>query len=268
MKIVSVQFDYRGFNRYEKLARVFAYSVKKNCPDADLELVKVKPPELIKPVRSRSFASNTLKIKLWLEVLKNTKDDVIFMDCDMLVLKDISDAFKNHFDIGYTKRTKARMPYNGGVVFVKNTPEAIEFIEYWKEINDKMYNDQKFHYKYRNKYAGMNQAAFGYIMETGGYKAKLKAFSCDVWNACVENWATINDETRIVHIKGTLRRTVLMNSTINSCRFRRGVIIWRNMAIEAGVSTGIKLDYNTSMPINTHPLINKVRGLRRSRRRY
>ena len=268
MKIVSVQFDYPGFNRYEKLAKVFEYSIKKNCPDAELELLKVRPPKLRKHTRSKSFETNTLKLKLWLEVLKSTTDDVIFMDCDMIVLKDIAVAFKNDFDIGYTKRTKAKMPYNGGVVFIKNTPEAVKFVEYWKEINDKMYNDYSFHHKWRNKYAGMNQAAFGYIMENGGYKAKLKAFSCDIWNACVENWPKIDDNTRIVHIKGVLRRTVLMNSTINSSRYRRAVIIWRNMAIEAGLINAPKLDYNTSMPINTNPLISKVKGLRRSRRRY
>jgi lipopolysaccharide biosynthesis glycosyltransferase len=268
LKIVSIQFDYNGLRKYEKLAEVFEYSVKKNCPEADLELLKVKPPELKKKIRSKSFASNTLKLKLWLKVLKNTDDDVVFMDCDMIVLKDISDVFKNRFDIGYTKRTGSRIPYNGGVMFVKNTPEAIKFVELWKEINDKMYNDYSFHHTWRNKYAGMNQAAFGYIMETGGYKAKLKSFSCDIWNSCVENWPKINDETRIVHIKGALRRSVLMNSSINSVRYRRAVIIWRNMAIDAGIINLPKLDYKTATPIPIRHVIRKARGLNRSRRRY
>ena len=268
MKIVSVQFDYGGLQSYKKLSQVFAYSVKKNCPDADLELINAKPPEIKRKIRSKSFATNTLKIKLWLNALRSTTDDVVFMDCDMIVLKDISSAFKNDFDIGYTKRTGSRIPYNGGGVFVKNTPAAIKFIELWKEINDKMYNDYTFHHTYRNKYAGMNQAAFGYIMETGGYKTKLKKFSCDIWNACVENWPKINDETRIVHIKGALRRSVLMNRSIAGCRFRRAIILWRNLAIEAGLIHAPKLDVNTATPITPHPLIRKVRGLRRSRRRY
>ncbi len=266
MKIVSVQFDYHGLGRYEKLAKVFEHSVKKNCPSADFELLKVKPPEIKRKIRSKSFASNTLKLKLWLEVLKNTDDDVVFMDCDMIILKDISDAFKNHFDIGYTKRTGSRIPYNGGVVFVKNTPAAINFVELWKKINDKMYDDYTFHHKYRNKYAGMNQAAFGYIMENGGYKAKLKPFRCDIWNSCVENWPKINEDTKIIHVKGTLRRTVLMNSSINSSRYRKAVILWRNLAIDAGLINLPKLDYNTANPITTGQRIRKARGLRRNRR--
>lgn len=268
MKIVSVQFDYAGLQRYKRLSEVFAYSVKKNCPNAELILKKVKAPEIKKKLRSKSFASNTLKLKLWLEVLKSTTEDVVFMDCDMLILKDISSAFIGDFDIGYTKRTGSRIPYNGGVVFVKNTAASIKFIELWKKINDKMYNDYSFHKSYRNKYAGMNQAAFGYIMETGGYKAKLKAFSCDVWNSCIENWPKINEETKIIHIKGTLRRTVLMNSSINSSRFRRAVILWRNMAIDAGLINLPKLDYKTAQPVTTSQKIRKLIGRRRKRRRY
>ena len=268
MKIVSVQFDYAGMRKYEKLANVFEYSVKKNCPNADLELLRVKPPVLRKKIRSKSFATNTLKLKLWLEVLKNTDDDVVFMDCDMIVLKDISDAFKNRFDIGYTKRTGSRIPYNGGVMFVRNNPEAIKFVEYWKEINDKMYDDYTFHHKWRNKYAGMNQAAFGYIMEAGKYKAKLKSFSCDVWNACVENWPKINEDTRIIHIKGALRRTILMNRSIDSARYRRAVILWRNMAIDAGIINLPKLDYDSGKPNAIRKVIRRGRGISRSRKRF
>ena len=107
----------------------------------------------------------------------------------------------------------------------------------------------------------MNQAAFGYIMEKCKFKAKLKEFSCGIWNACVEDWPKIDNSTKVIHVKGQLRRTVLMNSSINSCRYRKAVIIWRNLAIEAGLINTPKIDYNTLTPVAMHPLIRKVRGV-------
>lgn len=261
-----MQFDYRGVNKYSVLSKVFEHSVKKYCPDAELELLKVKPPELKRKARSRSFASNTLKLGLWLDILKKTDDNVIFMDCDMIVLKDISEAFNYKFDIGYTVRTRSPIPFNGGVVFVKNTPNAIKFIELWKEINRQMYEDYTFHMPYRTKYAGMNQASFGYLLEKKKYDAKVKKFNCDIWNACDDNWRDISKDTKVIHIKGGLRRTVLSPRPINS-RYERAVIVWQNLAIEAGVMTGQRQHVENIYTMPTHSLIAKVRGLKLRRRR-
>lgn len=265
LKIVSVQFDYRGVNKYSILSKVFEHSVKKNCPNAELEMLKVKPPELQRRSKSKSFASNTLKLELWLDVLKNTDDNVVFMDCDMIVLKDISEAFNYDFDIGYTVRTNSSKPFNGGVVFVKNTLNAIKFIELWKEINRRMYNDYTFHMPYRTKYAGMNQASFGYLLEKKNYEAKLKKFRCDIWNACDDNWRNISIDTKVMHIKGGLRRTVLSPRPINS-RYDRAAIVWQNLAIEAGAMTGQRQHIENIHSMPAHPLIAKVRGLKRRRK--
>jgi len=266
LKIVSVQFDYRGVNKYNILSKVFEYSVRKNCPNAELELLKVKPPETRRKARSKSFASNTLKLGLWLDVLKKTDDNVVFMDCDMIVLKDVSEAFNYDFDIGYTVRTNSSIPFNGGVVFVKNTKKAIKFIETWKEINKQMYDNYTFHMPYRNKYAGMNQASFGYLLEKKNYDAKLKPFKCDIWNACDDNWRNISKDTKVIHVKGGLRRSVLSPRPINS-RYDRAAIVWQNLAIEAGVITGQRQHIDKIYTIPTHPLIAKVRGLKLTRRR-
>jgi len=265
LKIISVQFDYSGTNRYKILSQVFGYSVKKNCPNAELEMIRVRAPGHERKVRSKSFSSNTLKLDLWLNALNKTDDNVVFMDCDMIVLKDISPAFNLDFDIGYTKRTGSHIPYNGGVVFVRNTPAAKEFIQLWKKINKKMYEDYEFHRPWRDKYGGMNQAAFGYIMEKEkNFKAKLKEFRCDVWNSCDDNWKKLDDTTRVIHIKGGLRRSVLMQKPIPT-QYDRAIIVWRNLAIEAGVMVGRKTVDNI-LVIKPHPLMSKVRGIVRRRK--
>lgn len=279
MKIVSVYFDYNNLQRYETLAKVLAYSVKKYCPLAEFKLFKIDRPILKAKHRSRCFTSNTYKLRKWLEVLKNTNDNVIFIDCDTIVLKDLFPAFFGNFDIGFMKRTSSRIKYNGGVVFVRNTPEAIEFIELWNKINEKMYNDYNFHRPYHIKYAGMNQAAFGYILENEKFKAKLKSFSCLEWDACDEDWQYLNNDTKIIHVKGNLRRAIFGNRSIYP--FKRAIAIWNNLAVEAGVRSGKveKINYHeiegqtTHMELkpiinemNKHPHLRKVKGLRRRQR--
>ena len=172
MKIISVQFDYLGLRKYNILSRVLEYSIKKNCPDADLEMLRINPPGRY-PTK-RCFAANTLKMQKWIEIMEKTNDDIVFLDCDMLVLQDISDIFNNDFDIGLTVRGNGSIPYNGGVVFAKNTKDAHSFMHLWNKTNIELYNDSKKHNYWRNTkgYAGMNQAALGYLLEEKIYKAK------------------------------------------------------------------------------------------------
>lgn len=303
MTIISNYFNYFNMKQYDTLEKVFEYTVKKNCPDAKLIVTKLPVPDL--HGTNRSFKSNTVKIEDWLEKLNKSDDDCVLIDCDMMVLHDISCAFNmkklfdiqaplsdylkegipdNHiinlfashkinftgkavikknekgnwivsdiikthpvkyligekavyeyWDIGYMKRTSGPLPFNGGVVFVRNTKDGKDFIKLWHDINLKMFRDSKFHNPWRKKYAGMNQASFGYIWETGGYTAALKEFPCMVWDSCREDWPYIDDSTMIIHVKSELRRLALANVRETSCdqKYKKGLAIWWEYARQA-----------------------------------
>jgi hypothetical protein len=160
-----MQFDYGMNVVYDNLLKVFEYSVRKHMPDVKFVVYKEKEPQITHT--KKAFTSNNYKLEKWLQAFGTEADDdeIIFMDCDMLVLQDLATAFKEMFDIGYTRRTAAKMPYNGGVVFARNTPEAKLFVQLWQYIDGIMYRNETFHVPYRNKYAGMNQAAFGFMKE-------------------------------------------------------------------------------------------------------
>jgi hypothetical protein len=273
MKIIAVQFDYDGSKKYDKLARVFEHSAKKNCPQAAVEMLRIKAPahgaEGLKGVK-RCFTSNTVKLRLWLDKIKETTEDVIFMDCDMLVLHDLGIAFSEPFDIGLTKRNNPAIPYNGGVVFVRNTPAAIKFLERWTIINDAMFNctDQNgvpdrgvFHTRWRNKYAGMNQAALGYILEKETHEAKLKNFPCAIWNICREDWPRIDNKSMVIHVKSNLRTAVIDRRCISSAKraYGKAIELWDYYAQEAGVLGG-----QITVPIveERKNMIEKMRGRR------
>jgi hypothetical protein len=231
VKICAVVFDYPGQTMFSDLVRVLEYSAGKFCPRAKFELVRLRAPN-----DPGTFTSNTVKMREWLRVLGETGDDVVFMDGDMLILRDIASAFDDDFDVGYTARTQpTKIPMNGGVVFVKNTPAARHFMEMWNAADDKMYANGAFHQQWRTKYSGINQAAFGYMIERAQHGAKLRAFPCREWNACGgTDWCNLSS-TRILHVKSDLRRMVIENVSLDRCpvRYHQAVKVWRSMRAEA-----------------------------------
>lgn len=241
MKIVSVQFDYGASKKYDILSQVLEYSIGINCPKADLEMLRISPP-VGSPTKT-CFAANTLKLQKWLDIMEATDDNIIFLDCDMLVLRDLSDVFNEDFDIGLTIKGTGSIPYNGGAVFVRNNTKAHDFIKLWNEVNIFLFNNRDEHNKWRNSkgYAGMNQAALGCLIETKKYDAKVKEFQCAIWNLCKNNWMNINENSRILHVKSALRSAVFsQSSAVIKNKYKKAIETWTEYAIDAGVDMQLK----------------------------
>jgi hypothetical protein len=226
MTIYTVCFEYPNRSKYSTLLKVFEKSCQVNMPDAKFICKHIAAPE--NPTnRALNFKYNTVKLKLWTEFLEKTKEKhVILADCDMLALKDARYAFNNDFDIAYTKRTKiSRIPINGGIVFVKVNRRSIEFFKEWLRINVKMFKNPKFHQQYRRKYAGMNQSAFGYLLEKRKDIAKLKPFKTCEFNAVDCDWPTLDGKTVFLHCKSKLRKMVLGEKK-GQVRYKKCIDIW------------------------------------------
>ena len=95
-KIVTTVFDYEK-DRYERMYRVFQKSIRKNTSH-QLDTIRITAPKL---KRNQSFDSNTAKLNEWQRYLESQPEgaELIFMDCDMLVLKPLQDAFERNFDV-------------------------------------------------------------------------------------------------------------------------------------------------------------------------
>jgi hypothetical protein len=96
-------------------------------------------------------------------------------------------------------------PYNGGVMFIRPNEKSIKFMERQLAINNRMLKDDKFHRQYRLVYCGINQAAFGYMIENEADICNLLSLPCSEWNACDATWLQHDDSVRMVHIKSALR---------------------------------------------------------------
>jgi len=156
---------------------------------------------------TRFIASNTEKLHVWRDYMEMATEPVVFCDCDMLACGDASTAFDQPFDVAITAMTQpSRWKYNGGIVFARPTEKARVFFSEWARINDKMVSDPAFHEPYRIKYAGINQAALGWMLENGWRPEELP---CKKYNACARDWPNIDRETVFIHVKDLLKNMVL-----------------------------------------------------------
>ena len=235
MDIVTVVFDAKGSDDYERLYTVFQRSVKKHNPHANL--IEKRIPRLNVQNNNNMdyvYLSNTLKLREWYSHMQSTTSETVFMDCDMLVRGDLSSAFDEEFDIGYTTRTGGVPPYtiNGGVVFVRPTEAAALFFKNWLELNERMFRERKFHKKWERRYAGINQPSFGYLLENPLPGVSLRPFPCAQWNACHEDYENIDEDTKAIHCKGLLRNEILAKTKRNTYYYNNIVREWRSYLSE------------------------------------
>lgn len=261
MRIITVQFDYDGQDDYKRLYTAFKNSCAIHASDSELICLHLSPPIESRAIR-RSFISNTIKLEAWIRALKESSEDTLLVDCDMIMTAPIDDVWDMDFDIAYTYREEGRKskvqatyklvkgrkvrtgpkphpdaigldcrdsrwpPINGGVMFIRPTEKSISFIQKQLEINNKMMNDKAFHNKWRAIYCGINQAAFGYMLETNLVDCNLLKLNCTEWNSCDGTWHLYEEGfTRMVHIKSALRWYVL-GKTLVPTEYKKLVNLW------------------------------------------
>ena len=197
MKAVTVSFDRSSTGIFKQLLQAFTNSWRVNAR-IPLEIYYTKPPR--QRTRSYTFDANHYKLCKWVE---HAHKDTILIDSDMICKSDITDAFDHVQHIGITTR-RGSIPYNGGVIFVKNTRKARAFIERWIEVDQRMITDPVFHRPWHLKYAGMNQSSLGWLLENG--YDDLVTILPEEYNHC-EPWDRLQT-SKMIHIKSRLRRAL------------------------------------------------------------
>lgn len=213
-----------GEGRYRQMADALKRSVERNSPHK-LIVHDIRPKR-----RSgrHKLVINTVKIEKWNEVVQQAEDNIVLLDCDTVLLKDVSHVFEKDFDLAYTKRTEGvRFPLNGGVVFVKPTKESKEFFKEWLDVNNRMMREPHFHRPWHVKYAGINQASFGYLLENDP-TIDIIDLPCAKYNACdTVDWRDLEDPY-ILHIKSDLQNQCFAKEP---SRFKEAAKIWKEYAI-------------------------------------
>lgn len=200
MKAFTWQFNNSNTD-FRKLLDVFVNSWKRN---AKIPLEVSRPP--LTPDfgdREESYYINHAKLRDW---IGSVDQDTILIDCDMLLLDDISDAFDRVEHIGITTRP-GEFPVNGGVIYVKNTQKARAFLKKWYEVDGRMLDNEDFHTAYFKKVGGMNQSSLKWMLDNG-YRDMVTGLPCSIYNLCDGQWDEWR-QAKNIHIKGYLREYIL-----------------------------------------------------------
>jgi len=211
---------------------VFKFSAKKHMPDIEIIEIKKDVP-VNNSGRPDRYFYNDLKLKYWIGQFEKLNEEVIFCDCDLLFTNTIEDAFNFDFDIAYTEATsKKRVPFNLGILFAKPTENAKLFLRKLLEIDGIMLHNRKFHAKWSKAFLGINQAAFGYMLDhyiEDIPELKVHELITREWNAINCDWSKVNlnSGTKVIHFKGPLRRALIENSKSNS-EWNYVLNLWRN----------------------------------------
>lgn len=153
---------------------------------------------------------------------------VLLIDGDMMILHPLDDVWRSPFDLAYTIRERGSKPLNGGVVFLRISNRTRSFMTQWWRENLRFLGNKAEHAEWRRRYAGINQASFGYVIEKLDHGCQLLKLSCKEWNCENTCWKEFNAKTRIVHIKSKLRRA-LFGSGRPERSFQKIMEIWRLM---------------------------------------
>lgn len=174
MKIVSCVYG-KDSEEYRRQLLVFLYSVKKNS-NLDVILYHTSLDNEIKTLISDKFKnvelkempdkkfpsqqkSSTKKMFFWNEIIKDLdeKEQYAFMDCDIVVLGDVSSAFENEFDIAFTYRSpNSKYRLNAGVIFIRNNEKVKALFQKWydKTLGDSEKGLFRF---YEKRYGSIDQ---------------------------------------------------------------------------------------------------------------
>ena len=219
MKLLTVIFpaDHPSQD-YPRLLGVLRRSATERSPGTPLVVVEADADTAIRSshpsatVKARaSFVANTQKMRLWQEAVEALPDGevICLLDADTMVLRDLSDAETMPFDVTYTSRPSvSRFPINSGVVLARGSERTRAFFRRWREVNEAMLADPTYHQEYRQRWGGINQAALGAMIADPG-AVNLVELRCQEWNCEDTTWHMMDATTRIVHVKGRLRKACL-----------------------------------------------------------
>jgi len=246
-RLYACFFPLAGQRKYIRMARVLEYTARKHCPGWDVRVEQIAPVESVgERVKIRHLTgklgsrhglrTNTDKRGDGVRFGEGCQDgdEIMLVDADTMVMRPLDPVWDLEFDVAYTvKELCPRLPINGGVVPLRVNERSRAFMRQWLAVNDRLYVNPVEHKRWRDSYGGMNQAALGYMLETGDMPAcQLLELQAAEWNSCHERtWRHAHD-ARIVHVKSALRRSVFARPSPDPA-VRALSEEWKRLEVEA-----------------------------------
>lgn len=216
-------------------------------------------PPLEKRSREKIHTSASRKMEFWLEAIRNLEcgTNVIFLDCDTLVVQNPKLFFNTHdldfnFDFGFAYKNhqdeNLHWPINTGVVFARVSEPVKKFFQLWAGETRRLLDHPELLDRRINLWGGEDQASLGMLLESRDpniltlprclHGIIIRGYPCDMINEC--RCMPITSKLYIIHYKGKWR-TVLPNGKWNVGRPKEKCLpmfdLWKSKLV--GENNGI-----------------------------
>jgi hypothetical protein len=202
--------------KWRRMAQLLEFTAHEHCPNWQIRVDRIYPAAKMSATGKRAHIFNAQKQEHWTAVVSASQDGdrILLLDADTLILRPLDDIWDQSFDLAYTTRAKWDTPLNGGVMFLRSTPQTRDFIARWTKItNSRLREDQKENVKWRRRFGGIAQGALGDLLTTP-HKLVVRPLPCQEWNCEDSAWPKFNPQkARILHIKGELSRAIFANGS-------------------------------------------------------
>jgi hypothetical protein len=217
---------------WPRLAAVLEMTAREHCPDWLVNVRSIAPTAVNHRLGSRTVIRNTQKLEEWARIVASAQDGerLLLIDADTFVVQPLDPVWDLDFDVAITtKPRQAHYPINGGVVFLRMSAAVRRFFEAWRDVNCRMLHDPGLHHPWKRKYAGINQAALGCLLEESRpADVRILELPCTVWNCEDFCWSEFDPTvTRIVHVKSALQIACLRNPVPEE--FKELASLWRSL---------------------------------------
>ncbi|PCJ18258.1 MAG: hypothetical protein COA96_16695 [SAR86 cluster bacterium] len=225
--------------RMKRYASVLSASITEHCPAATQHLRDVPKPDYHRALRPDLMA-HARQAESWRDMAMSLPDGpAVFLDADMIVTGDLSDAFRDspvtmdgvgrvnpNNPIGVTARA-ARFRFNAGALYAHLNGKSRQFINDWhNDTQHALHGDTDRLDRMIRDWASVDQAALASLALGNSGVVELP---CAKYNSVDQTWNDINDDTRVVHLKGKLRQTIDTIDTVGIPVNERKCLIEQNL---------------------------------------
>lgn len=216
MRLETVIFNLSS--KFARMARVLTASAAVNSPLAPLTVHRLTEDDseigaLRATIRRKKLLDNARKTKHHKRIIQAARDGELLgmLDVDMLVTGDLTEIAGRDFDVAVTLKPPGSVYwFNSGVVFVRVSEATRWLYRRWYDTVCGLLVDPIEREYWRGGYGGINQSAFGKLMETGELQGlNILELPCAEWNSIRETWHEFDDRTKAVHLLGQLQTACL-----------------------------------------------------------
>lgn len=233
--LVSCYFEAGDSGKWARMARVLRFTAAHQCPGWTCTIERLPIP-ITRAGRIAAHENNSVKLAYWNRAVQSARegDRLLMLDADTMILRPLDDLWLTAFDLAYTVKD-SKPAFNAGVFALHVHDGTRAFMNTWVTHNDRLLEETPTKMSWQLRYGGVNQASLASVLPQAEseFGLSVSALPCHEWNCEDVSWASFGPATRIVHIKGDLRRMLFYGPIYRKPDLSPLSEIWRSLERDA-----------------------------------